>query len=77
MEEFDPVNKPKHYAEGKYECIDVMEEEFGKEAVKNFCLLNAFKYLYRCNKKHKTPTEDIKKAKWYLEKWIALNGDTE
>lgn len=76
MEEFDPVNKPKHYTEGKYECIEVMEEEFGKEAVQNFCLLNAFKYLYRCNKKHKTPVEDIEKAKWYLEKWISLNVDT-
>ena len=73
MQEFDPVNKPKHYAGGKYECIEVMEEEFGKEAVQNFCLLNAFKYLFRCEKKHETPLEDIKKAKWYLEKWIALN----
>lgn len=29
-----------------------MEECFGTEAVKDFCLLNAFKYLWRCKEKH-------------------------
>ena len=37
----DNVNHPSHYATGKYECIDVMLEIFGVEAVKTFCLLNA------------------------------------
>jgi len=37
----DPVNKPAHYTFGKYECIDVMLEVFGVEAVKAFCRLNA------------------------------------
>ena len=59
-----PVNHPKHY-DGKYECIEVMRDVFGEDAVKSFCILNAFKYIWRHNKKN--GTEDLKKAKWYLE----------
>lgn len=59
-----PVNHPKHY-NGKYECIEVMRDVFGEDAVKSFCILNAFKYIWRHNKKN--GTEDLKKAKWYLE----------
>ena len=58
------VNHPKHY-DGKYECIEVMRDVFGEDAVKSFCILNAFKYIWRHNKKN--GTEDLKKAKWYLE----------
>lgn len=59
-----PVNHPKHY-DGKYECIEVMRDVFGEDAVKSFCILNAFKYIWRHNKKN--GTEDLKKAKWYLD----------
>lgn len=63
------VDHPSHYSGEKYECIEVMREVFGEEATKHFCLLNAFKYLWRCGKKHKSPYEDIAKAIWYLEKY--------
>ena len=66
----DMVNHPSHYESGKYECIDVMMETQGEDAVLNFCLCNAFKYLYR--HKHKNGIEDIKKAKWYLDKYIQI-----
>ena len=66
----DVVNHPSHYESGKFECIDVMEETQGKEAVMNFCICNAFKYLYRHNRKN--GIEDIKKARWYLDKYIEL-----
>lgn len=66
----DMVNHPQHYESGKYECIDVMEETQGEDAVLNFCLCNAFKYLYR--HKNKNGIEDIKKAKWYLDKYIEI-----
>lgn len=66
----DMVNHPSHYESGKFECIDVMEETQGKEAVMDFCLCNAFKYLYRHNRKN--GIEDIKKAKWYIDKYIEL-----
>lgn len=66
----DVVNHPTHYETGNFECIEVMEETQGREAVMNFCICNAFKYLYRHGRKN--GIEDIKKAKWYIEKYIAL-----
>ncbi len=66
----DNVNNPAHYATGKYECINVMLETQGTEAVMSFCLCNAFKYLYRS--KRKNGLEDIKKAIWYLNKYVEL-----
>lgn len=47
-----------------------MQEALGVDAVKNFCMANAFKYIYRCRRKNKL--EDIKKAAWYLNKFIEL-----
>lgn len=67
----DNVNHPSHYETGSFECIDVMLEIQGKEAVKNFCLCNAFKYIYRHN--NKNGLEDIQKAKWYIDKYIELS----
>lgn len=67
----DIVNHPAHYELARYECIEVMEEVFGAEALKNYCLIAAFKYLWRCNRKGKK-TLDIKKAHWYLNKYIEL-----
>ena len=60
-----------YYDDGSYSCITAMEKCFGKDAVQSFCLCNAFKYLWRCQKKHNTPIQDIKKARWYLDKIIA------
>jgi hypothetical protein len=62
---YDSVNNPYHYASGKYECIEVMRDTFGDEMLKSFCLLNAFKYLYRHHKKN--GVEDLKKARFYLD----------
>lgn len=71
--ETDNVNHPKHYETGKFECIDVMVETQGVEAVKSFCLCNAFKYIYRTSRKN--GLEDIKKAIWYLEKYVELEAE--
>ena len=64
------VDHPSHYNQGKFECIDVMVEVFGVETVKAFCLLNSFKYLWRCNDKN--GDEDVEKARWYLDKYLDL-----
>ena len=66
------VDHPVHYKGDKFECIDVMEEVYGKEAVQHFCILNAFKYIYRQNKKN--GSEDVRKAIWYLNKYLELEG---
>ena len=73
--ENDNVNHPSHYETGKDQCIDVMEETQGKEAVKELCICNAFKYIYR--HRHKNGLEDVKKAVWYLNKYIELSEKDE
>ena len=72
--EEETVNHPSHY-QGKNECIDVMVAMFGKEAVKHFCMCNAYKYRFRADKKN--GEEDIKKAEWYETKLIELGGIDE
>ena len=69
----EEINHPDRYAGGKFECIEVMVDVFGADAVKHFCILNAFKYLWRSEKKN--GVEDIKKAVWYLNKYIELGGE--
>ena len=68
----DNVNHPAHYESGQFECIDVMLETQGAEAVKDFCICNAFKYLYRHRRKN--GAEDIAKAKWYLDKYLEIDS---
>ena len=70
----EEIDHPSRYAGGKYECIDVMVDVFGVDATKHFCLLNAFKYIWR--QEHKNGVEDIKKASWYLNKYIELSENT-
>ena len=66
MKEFDEVNNPERYtAHCSMECISVMKLTFGKEAIANFCMLNAFKYMWRYKKKN--GLEDLRKANWYLD----------
>ena len=71
----DIINHPGHYETGKYECIDVMREALGDEAVKGFCICNAFKYIYRHRRKN--GGEDIDKAIWYLNKWKELQEESD
>lgn len=75
MLEIDMVNHPSHYETGQFECIDVMLEVMGVEYVKGFCVCNAFKYLYR--HRNKNGLEDIKKAIWYLNKFVELSKGEE
>lgn len=73
--EADNVNHPSHYTQGGIECIDAMIAAFDKEVVSNFCLCNAFKYIWRT--KHKNGEEDIDKALWYLDKYKELKYERE
>lgn len=62
----DVVNHPHHYADScSLECIDVMFLMFGRTAVCDFCVCNAFKYLWRY--KNKNGQEDLQKAEWYIK----------
>lgn len=63
----DPVNHPAHYggSENPFEAIKVIEA-WGL----GFCLGNCIKYIARAGKKGNR-LEDLRKAKWYLEREIA------
>lgn len=64
-EKFDSVENPKHYTNRVYEVIYVLMDWFPNDSL----LFTCVKYLARAGKKQNT-IEDLKKAKWYLEKRI-------
>lgn len=59
------VDHPQHYGHGQFETIEEMRIIFGDEAVRSFCILNAYKYKARAQYKGNAE-EDLKKADWYL-----------
>lgn len=66
----DIVNHPSHYTDGKIEVIDFIE---GKGL--NFHRGNAVKYIARAGKKNpEKEIEDLKKARWYIEREIKRLG---
>lgn len=69
------VDHPAHYNSGEIECIDAMLSAYGKDSVQHFCLLNAFKYLWRTE--HKNGKEDLDKAIWYIRKYLELEESNE
>ena len=69
----DNVNHPSHYTDGKIETIEFIEDK-----QLNFNLGNVVKYVSRCGKKKSKglstdakALEDLKKARFYLEREIA------
>ena len=73
----DPVNSPRHYADsfGGIQCIDAIETSMSMEEFKGFLKGNVQKYVWRYSQKN--GAEDLKKAKWYLERLITLCGMEE
>lgn len=64
----DPVNHPIHYCDGGIEVIDYIDaKDF------NYHLGNVIKYVSRAGKKGST-VEDLKKARWYLDREIKILG---
>ena len=70
--ENDVVNHPSHYTQGGIECIDAMKSAFGADELAVYCKIAAFKYIWRCELKN--GSEDVKKAIWYLQKFLELEG---
>lgn len=62
--EEDIINEPGHYNQARVECIEIIED-LGLGYFTG-CVM---KYLYRFQFKGK-PLEDLKKARWYLNKKI-------
>ena len=63
----DNVNHPVHY-QGSVECIDaIISATEGLDGDEAFLVGSVIKYIWRYCKKGK-PIEDLKKARWYLDK---------
>lgn len=72
VNKYDAVNNPSHYTDSKIEVIDYIEDK-----KLGFCLGNVIKYVSRAGKKMDSDKsakdkeiEDLKKAKWYLDRRI-------
>ena len=70
----DMINHPQHYTLGKIEVIDFIEDKG-----LNFNLGNVVKYVARAGHKKSSgksmdakALEDLKKARWYIEREIAI-----
>jgi len=67
----DVVNSPPHYKTGGIEAIEGIEASMGPEAFAGYLKGNIMKYMWRYERKGK-PIEDLKKARWYLDRLIGL-----
>ncbi|WP_225442463.1 DUF3310 domain-containing protein [Paenibacillus lycopersici] len=72
----DPVNHPAHYTAGGIECIDAIAAATtgltGEEAYDTGA---AIKYLWRW--KRKNGVEDLRKARWYIDRLIKKAREAE
>lgn len=66
----DPVNSPSHYNSGGIEAIEAIEASLSGDGYRGYLKGNVMKYMWRYEKKAK-PIEDLKKARWYLDRLIS------
>ena len=70
----DMVNHPPHYNKQGIECIDAISAALG-DGMEYYLQGNIMKYLWRY--RYKNGVEDLKKAKWYLDKMIEEKSSGE
>lgn len=71
--EQDNVNHPAHYTNGGIECIDAIKASLGQKEFADYCKGNIIKYVWRY--RSKGGTEDLRKARVYLEWLIRVEED--
>lgn len=71
----DPVNHPSHYTSSDIECIDAIDACVCnyKSPVHAGLVWQVIKYLWRAPLK-RNYNEDIRKAKWYLDRLVTKLG---
>jgi hypothetical protein len=67
----DPIN-PSHYKQGGIECIEAIKAATGDGFI-GYLRGNVMKYLWRY--KEKGGVDDLKKARWYLDRLIKEVGE--
>lgn len=72
----DAVNHPSHYTSGKVECIDAIESAIhAMQGERAFLTGQVIKYLWRWPLKN--GVEDLRKARWYLDRLIKFVEDVD
>ena len=69
----DMVNHPPHYNQKGIECIDAIEA-VTDTGFEYYLQGNIMKYIWRY--RYKEGIQDLKKARWYLDKLIEIRNDT-
>ena len=67
---FNPVTKPSHYADKKIEVISYIQDTLTPDGMEGYCIGNVIKYVSRYKKKN--GVEDLKKARYYLNRCIEM-----
>lgn len=72
--DYEYVDGPAHYH--GTECIENMRKLYGDEAVRWFCICNAYKYRFRDGSKPGVAAEqDEKKARWYEDYAVKMMNE--
>lgn len=72
-EQTDNVNHPNHYNSYSREVIDTLQGSMTPDEFKGYLKGNILKYITRYQ--FKNGVEDLKKAKWYIEKLTEVVDD--
>ena len=65
----DEITKPKHYTQGKVECLDAIDSMLGESSRIDFYRSQIVKYMWRLRDKG-SPLKDVKKARFYIDRLI-------
>ena len=75
MKPKESVDHPDHYhADAGVEVIKAIRAWSDDNGL-SFCLGNVIKYVARCQSKHESAVEDLKKARWYINEALSILGD--
>jgi hypothetical protein len=73
LPEKDDINHPSHYTQGQIETIDFIIDKLNRDQFEGYVIGNVFKYCSRY--KLKGGYQDLKKARWYLDKLIEMENN--
>lgn len=69
QKKYDDVSRPAHYNQGDIECIDAIKASLTEAEFRAYLKGSAMKYLWRYEHKN-APVDDLRKARWFLERLI-------
>ena len=76
-DQYDEIEKPKHYNKGGIETYDYIKDVLGERGTLYYCWGNFLKYTGHRLLEKGIPTANASKAMWYLRKVRELLQTTE